>query len=144
VLTVAQQQDWRTVLKVGVLPHAAAEGLESLARALRRGDPRLCRAKLMEPLYLYRDMPVACCCPLCWLVWRGERGMTVGEVFDGWQALCDACAAACGSVMALQSVVDALDGWRAGGFNAEPLSNAELLAEIDLELARRAALEVSA
>jgi hypothetical protein len=144
VLSVAQQQDWRTVLKVGVLPHAAAEGLESLAEALRRGDPRLIRRHLCEPLYVYRDMPVCQSCPLCWLVWRGERGMTVGEVYDGWQALCDACAAECGSVMALQSVVDALDGWRDGGFSAEPVTDGELLAEVEGELARRVALEVIA
>jgi hypothetical protein len=143
VLSVAQQQDWRTVLKVGVLPHAAAEGLASLADALRRGDPRLCRAKLMEPLYVYREMAVACCCPLCWLVWRGERGRTVAEVYDGWLALAERCAAACGSPLALQSVVDAIDGWCDGGFNAEPLSNGELLAEVEAELARRAAGEMA-
>jgi hypothetical protein len=142
VLSVAEQQDWRCVLKVGVLPHATAEGLESLADALRRGDPRLIRRHLMEPLYLCRDMPVACCCPLCWLVWQGRRGVTVGEVYDGWQELCRACEAATGSKMALQSVVDALDGWVDGSYNAEPLPAGELLAEIDLELARRAAPEV--
>jgi hypothetical protein len=144
VLTVAQQQDWRTVMRVGVLPHASAEGLESLAAALRRGDPRLLRRRLCEPLYVYRDMAVVTACPLCWLVWRGERGMTVGEVYDGWQELCDACAAACGSVMALQSVVDALDGWADGSYSAGPLAAGELLAEVELELARRAAGEVIA
>jgi hypothetical protein len=144
VLTVAEQQDWRCVLRVGVLPFADSESLASLAGALRRGDPRLCRAKLMEPLYVYRELPVACCCPLCWLVWRGRRGVTVGEVYDGWLALCDACAAATGSVMALQSVADALDGWADGDYGAEPLPDAELLAEVEQELARRAAVEVSA
>jgi hypothetical protein len=141
MLTVAQQQDWRTVMKVGVLPHASAQGLTSLADALRRGDARLLRRRLMEPLYLCRDMPVACCCPLCWLVWQGRRGVTVGEVYDGWQALCDACEAATGSKMALRSVVDALDGWCDGGYSAEPLPAGELLAEVEQELARRAAVE---
>jgi hypothetical protein len=144
VLTVAQQQDWRVVLAVGMLPHAAAEGLESLAGALRRGDPRLIRRHLMEPLYVYRELAVCQCCPLCWLVWRGRRGMTVGEVDDGWQALCGACEGAAGSKMALQSVVDAIDGWVDGGFNAEPLADAELLEVVEADLARRAAVEVIA
>jgi hypothetical protein len=141
VLSVAEQQDWRVVLRVGVLPHAAAEGLTSLADALRRGDPRLCRAKLMEPLYVYRDMPVACCCPLCWLVWRGRRGVTVGEVDDGWQLLVRRCEEATGSKLAAQSVIDAWDGWGGSAYDAEPLPDALLLAEVDAELARRAAGE---
>lgn len=141
MLSVAQQQDWRVVLAVGVLPHASAEGLASLAEALRRGDPRLVRRRLCEPLYIYRELAVVSACPLCWLVWRGRPGVTVGEVYDGWQALCDACAAACGSVMALQSVVDAIDGWCDGGYSAEPLPAAELLAEVERELARRAQTE---
>src|SRR5437764_1014994 len=121
VLTVAQQQDWRCVLRVGVLPHAAAEGLESLADALRRGDPRLIRRHHVEPLYAYREMDVVACCPLVWLVWRGRAGVKVGEVDDGWQELCKQCEGATGSKLALQSVVDAIDGWADGGFNAEPL-----------------------
>jgi hypothetical protein len=139
VLTVAQQQDWKTVLRVGVLPHAAAEGLESLADALRRGDPRIVRQATVEPLYVYREMAVVCCCPLAWLHWRGRPGATVGEVHDAYNAVLAACDAACGSKLAVVSFLEAWDAWDEGEL---PLPWEDLHAEVDAELARRAALEM--
>jgi class 3 adenylate cyclase len=139
VLSVAEQQDWRCVLRVGVLPFADVEGLASLAEALRAGDPRLVRQATVEPLYVYREMAVARCCPLAWLHWRGRPGVTVGEVDAGWQALLTRCGEATGSVMAVSAFMDLWDAW---GPDDVPLPAAELLAEVEAELARRAAGEV--
>jgi hypothetical protein len=141
VLSVADQQDWRTVLAVGVLPHATAEGLASLARALRAGDPRLLRRKTTEPYHLPGKAPCLACCPLAWLVWQGRPGVSVGEVDAGWQALLTRCGEATGSVMAVSGFMDLWDAW---GPDDVPLPASELLAEVEGELARRAAGEVIA
>lgn len=143
MLTIAQQRDWLTVLRVALLPFATTAGLVSLADALRTGDPRLIRRRHVEPPYIYRDMPVAAGCRLAWLVWQGRTGMSVGEVDDGWQRLLGRCADETGSPMAAQSVIDAIDGWGGSEYDAEPVPDAELLAEVLAEIARRGGGEVT-
>jgi hypothetical protein len=138
VLTVAQQQDWRRVLAVGLLPFADSEALASLADALRRGDPRLVRRANFEPNFLRPDVPVVACCPLAWLAWRGRPGVTAGEVDRAFGRLLRRCDEATGSRLAVQSFLDAWDAWEEDDV---PLPAAELLAEVDAELARRAAAE---
>lgn len=138
MLTIEQQQDWRQVLQVGVLPFATTEGLASLAVALREGDPRLVRRATVEPLYVYPWLPCASACLLAWLGWRGEPDRTVGEVLAAHDVLLACCAVECGSKLAAQSIVDAWDGWGGREYDAEPIAAAEVLVCVEAELARRA------
>jgi hypothetical protein len=139
VLTVAEQHDWRKVLAVGVLPHASAEGLASLADALRRGDPRLLRRRTVEPLYVCPERSVTASCPLAWLAWRGRSGVRVKAVEGAFERLLARCDEATGSKLAVQSFLAAWDAW---GEDDVPLPAAELLEAVEQELARRAALEM--
>lgn len=137
MLTIAQQQDWRTVWRTGIAPFATTEGLRSLALALRDGDARLVRRRTVEPLYVYPHMRCLAGCPLLWLGWCGEPDMTVGEALRAFDALLALCASATGSRLAAQSVIDRWDGWGGTEYDAEPLPAETLLVAVLLALEQR-------
>lgn len=134
MLTIEQQEDWRCVFRVGIAPFVSDEALLRTAAALRELAPRLCWGVTTEPLYLD---PGNCeqACPLADLGWGGQP-MPVREVYQRFGALCDLCARATGSVLAIRSCID---GWDMGDLTPEAWAE-----EMEAAVSRRAGKGVGA
>jgi len=127
-------ETWRQVWRAGFAPALPAAGLEALAAALAADDPRLLQGSTTAPppLMCHQDDPCAGACALGFVGWLdGTDRHTVGQVEEFFAHAFDE---ATGRVGDFEPVRDFLN-W----FDHTPrdVMRAELLAEVERELARR-------
>ena len=130
-------ESWRTVWREGVAPVLPTKGLEALAAALEKDDPRLIQASTTTPppLMCTQDWPVEAACVLGFCGWHGEGLDTVGGVEAYFGKACRDADARLGEPAASR--------WFLNWFDDTPRDEMrrELLAEVRNELELRAAVE---
>lgn len=83
-------ESWRQVWRDGVAPLLSIEGLEALAGALERDDPRLAQGYTTDPLPLVclQEERVRAACPIGYAGWQSLGLETVGEVAEIFARIC--------------------------------------------------------
>jgi hypothetical protein len=83
-------ESWKKVWQEALGPILSTDGLEALARALERDDPRLLQGKTTEPppLQCCADWPVEGADAIGFAYWQGDGLSTVGEVEEAFAQTC--------------------------------------------------------
>ncbi len=130
-------ESWRMVWRKGFAPNMPTDGLEALAEALRKDDPRLTQGSTTTPppLMAVQDWPCEGADALGTIGASQHGGMmnaTVGEVEEFFARACFEADQALGEPAACR--------WFLNWFDNEPRPRmlADLLAEVELALANRA------
>lgn len=128
-------ESWREVWRNGFAPILSTASLTALAEALRTDDKRLTQGSTTTPppLMCVQDWPVegGCCLAICG--WLGEGCETVGETEEFFARCCFEADQRLGEPAACR--------WFLNWFDDTPRDQMrrELLAEVELALAERAA-----
>jgi hypothetical protein len=131
---------WRDCWRNGFVPALPTTGLTALRDALRIDDPRLTQGNttLPVPAPFAHDWPVEAACALGYCGWHGERACTVGEVEAFFAKCCFEADLRLGSPAACRHFLNWFDD------TPRPTMCSELLAEVELALARRTPTAVPA
>ncbi len=128
-------ESWRKVWREGLAPLLSTEGLKALARALASDDPRLLQGATTSPppLQCVQEWPVEAACGIGFCGWQGEGLETVSEVEEFFARVCFEVDMALGEPAGCR--------WFLNWFDETPRDEMRrlLLAEVNLELARRQA-----
>lgn len=126
-------ESWRIVWRNGFAPILSTAGLERLAEALEKDDPRLVQGctTTPPPLMCVQDWPVEACCALGFVGWQGDGLATVGEVEKHFAKVCFEADQKLGEPAACR--------WFLNWFDDTPRGTVrtELLNEVRSELQRR-------
>ena len=129
------EPSWQWVWRTGFAPVLSTAGLEALAEALRVDDPRLSQGSTTTPppLMCVQDWPVEAACALGYCGWQGEGLELVGDIGAYFGRVCSAADERLGEVAGCR--------WFLNWFDDTPRQECfpALLAEVEAELARRAA-----
>lgn len=127
---------WRNVWRKGFAPNLSTTALNALATALRHDDPGLLQGctTTPPPLLCVQDFKCEGGCAVAFCGWKGERLETVGEVEEYFAKLCFEANESLGATY------DVGCRWFLNWFDdtPRPEMRRELLAEVELELSRRA------
>lgn len=133
-------ESWRLTWREGVAPCLSTPALVALRAGLAADDPRLIQGATTTPppLMAAQDWPVEAAEPLAFAGWQGEGLATVGEVEKHFAETCLGADARLGEPAASR--------WFLNWWDDTPRAEAvrELLAEVDLALAGRAAPQAAA
>lgn len=124
---------WQKILREGFFPSLPTAGLAALRDALAADDQTVMQGSTTSPppLQCCADLPVQCCCPVSFALMRGHGLATVGQVEEGFARACFECDQKMGEPAASR--------WFLNWWDDTPRDDAraELLAEVEAELARR-------
>jgi hypothetical protein len=126
-------EPWRSCWRDGFVPALTTRGLAALRDALRGDDPRLTQGytTLPVPAPFAQDWPVEAACALGFCGWHGDACGTVGEVEEYFAKCCFEADLRLGSPAACRHFLNWFDD------TPRPAMRGELLAEVELALARR-------
>jgi hypothetical protein len=128
---------WQPIFRRGVAPQLPTEGLRALRSALEKDDRRLVQAMttLPPPLQCFQDLPCEGACAIAYCCAFASEGQpkSVAEVEAFFARVCQAADEALAEPGAMR--------WFLNPFDEMPRAQmrAELLLEVDAELARRQA-----
>lgn len=127
-------ETWRTVWRAGFAHAISDRGLNALREALLANDPRLTQGSATNPpaLECIQDWVVEGADVVAICGWLGEGLATVGEVREYWDRLCYEADVNLGEPAACRWFLNWIDE------TPRDTMRRELLAEVDLELVRRA------
>ena len=127
---------WKKIWRTGFAPVLSTENLAALAEALRSDDPRLIQGSTTTPppLMCVQDWPVESACALGYCGWQTDDLKTVGQVERFFANLCFEADERLGDPAACR--------WFLNWFDETPRAEMrlELLAEVELAIAERAAM----
>jgi hypothetical protein len=127
-------ESWREVWRKGFAKVLPLAGLEALADAIRRDDPRLIQGATTTPppVMCVEDWPCEQTCGLGWTRF-GVTSSTVGEVSEHFSEMCRRADNLIGEPAACR--------WFLNWFDDTPRATmrAELLPEVELAIAERKA-----
>jgi hypothetical protein len=127
-------ESWRRVWRDGFAPVLSTAGLTALRDALVADDVRLVQGAttVPPPLMCILDWPVEACCVVSYAGWQGDGCETVGQVEAHFGECCEAADRRLNEPAACR--------WFLNWFDDTPRDEVrrELLAEVNLELGRRA------
>lgn len=130
-------ESWRKVWREGFAPLLPTPGLEALAEALQRDDPRLIQGATTTPapLLCVQDWPVEASCAVTYCGWQGEGRELVGEAEEFFASACFRADQALGEPAGCR--------WFLNWFDDAPRDEMrrELLPEVKRVLAMRAEME---
>jgi len=132
-------ESWRLVWRDGFVPSLSTKALEALKRGLEADDPRITQGSTTTPppLLCVSDWCVEAACPVGFCGWQGEELETVGEVEEFFARACFEADQRTGVPADCRYLLQWVDD------TPRPEMIRELLAEVNLALANRAATEVA-
>ena len=85
-------EKWRRVWREGLAPQLSSTGLQALQTALIQDDQRLLQGTTCYPPLLdaLRDREVEGTCAIGFCAWQGDGLVSVGQVEEHFQRVCDA------------------------------------------------------
>lgn len=126
-------ESWRLIWRNGFASLISTAGLTALAKGLRDDDPRITQGSTTTPppLMCVAAWPVQAADPLAFTGWQGDGIATVGELESYFQGKC--------LEVDEKLKEPAACGWFLNWLDDTPRAEMrrELLAEVELELAKR-------
>lgn len=129
-------ETWRKVWRQGVAPQLSDAGLGALYSGLVSDDEGLLQGSTTSPppLMCVQEWAVEGACPIGYCGWQGDGLQTVGEVEEYFARACFNIDQTLGEPAVCRFFLNWWDDAPRG------VARAELLAEVQLEIKRRAAL----
>jgi hypothetical protein len=106
-------ESWRKVFREGIVPQVSVAGLQNLAQALERDDPRLLQGVTSNPpaLACMANDPVEGCCAWCFLLLDHKRPyqVSVGALDQRFAESCFKASQLCGEAGSARYFLNFLD-----------------------------------
>lgn len=131
-------EKWRTVFRRGLAPHLPTAGLQALAFALASDNPSLLQGTTCypPPLAPLKDRAAEASCALTYAATEGKP-VTVAEADTAFQMVCEAADLPFKEPASCRYFLNWYDDV------PRDVMRRELLAEVEAELSRRAAVQVA-
>lgn len=132
-------EGWRSTWRQGIALCLSGEALAALRDGLAADDPALLQGEAVQPhpFQVNGQRPAAGCCAACYGAWKAGEVATVAEVEEYFARVCRDADAHIGHPASVRFFF--------GGWDDLPRETIrlELLAEVDREISRRAAIKAS-